>query len=129
LIEAGGGKRLIEAGGGKKEGGRRIIEAGGGRRPTAAEAQVEYDSAREDVVLPEGEVAAPEADGDVVDVTVVAPPSSEQGSDGPPAEQGDNPSAEVEESSPVEQGDNPSAEADAPIAEQSDVAASEGEEE
>jgi small subunit ribosomal protein S3 len=49
LIEAGGGKRLVEAGGGKKEGGRRIIEAGGGRRPTAAEAQVEYEAAREDV--------------------------------------------------------------------------------
>lgn len=94
LIEAGGGKRLIEAGGGKKEGGRRIIEAGGGRRPTAAEAQVEYESAREDVVLPEGEVAAPEPE---VDATVVAPPSSEQSSDGPPAEQGDTPDAEAVE--------------------------------
>jgi small subunit ribosomal protein S3 len=49
LIEAGGGKRLVEAGGGNKEGGRRLIEAGGGRRPTAAEAQVEYESAVEDV--------------------------------------------------------------------------------
>jgi len=56
LIEAGGGKRLIEAGGGNKEGGRRIIEAGGGRRPTAAEAKVEYDSAREDVNVEAGAV-------------------------------------------------------------------------
>ena len=52
LIEAGGGKRLIEAGGGKKEAtGRRIIEAGGGRRPTAAEAKVEYENAREEVIV------------------------------------------------------------------------------
>ena len=49
LIEAGGGKRLVEAGGAPKEGGRRLIEAGGGRRPTAAEAKVEYESAVEDV--------------------------------------------------------------------------------
>ena len=48
LIEAGGGKRLIEAGGGNKEG-RRIIESSGGRSPTAAEARVQYESAREDV--------------------------------------------------------------------------------
>jgi small subunit ribosomal protein S3 len=118
LIEAGGGKRLIEAGGGKKEGGRRIIEAGGGRRPTAAEAQVEYDSAREDVVLPEGEVAAPETDVDVVDVgatatTVDSPPSSEQSPDGPAAEQGDNPPAEADAAAPG----------------QTDVTAAEGEEE
>ncbi len=52
LIEAGGGKRLIEAGGGKQEG-RRLIEAGGGRRPTAAEAEIEYDKAREDVTVEE----------------------------------------------------------------------------
>jgi small subunit ribosomal protein S3 len=49
LIEAGGGKRLVESGGPAKEGGRRLIEAGGGRRPTAAEAKVEYESAVEDV--------------------------------------------------------------------------------
>jgi small subunit ribosomal protein S3 len=59
LIEAGGGKRLIEAGGGNKEGGRKIIEAGGGRRPTAAEAQVQYESAREDVSIEAEEAAAP----------------------------------------------------------------------
>lgn len=67
LIEAGGGKRLIEAGGG----GRKIIEAGGGRRPTAAEAQVEYESARDDVTVTD------------------APPSADAPSAGPPAEQGD----------------------------------------
>jgi hypothetical protein len=74
LIEAGGGKRLVEAGGAPKEGGRRIIEAGGGRRPTAAEAKVEYDSAREDV---EGEEAAPDAapptDAEATTETVEAP--------------------------------------------------------
>lgn len=48
LIEAGGGKRLVE-GGAAREPGRRIIEAGGGRRPTPAEAKVEYDTAREEV--------------------------------------------------------------------------------
>ncbi|HEX2154151.1 MAG TPA: 30S ribosomal protein S3 [Acidimicrobiia bacterium] len=62
LIEAGGGKRLVEAGGGKREGGRRIIEAGGGRRPTAAEAKVEYDAAREDVVVEEDSVDTPVED-------------------------------------------------------------------
>lgn len=56
LIEAGGGKRLIEAGGGKREGSRRVVEAGGGRRPTAAEAQVEYETAREEVTVEPEEV-------------------------------------------------------------------------
>lgn len=50
LIEAGGGKRLIEAGGGKREAGRRLIEAGGGRRITPEEAEVEYRTAREEIV-------------------------------------------------------------------------------
>lgn len=50
LIEAGGGKRPVEAGGEKKE--RRIIEAGGGRRPTPAEAQSEFQAAREDLDAP-----------------------------------------------------------------------------
>ncbi len=64
LIEAGGGKRpVVESG--EQEGGRRLIEAGGGRRPTAAEAKVEYESAREEQeVAPEAaapEAAAPEA--------------------------------------------------------------------
>jgi len=57
LIEAGGGKRLIEAGGG----GRKIIEAGGGRRPTAAEAQVEYESARDDVTVADAPPSTDEA--------------------------------------------------------------------
>lgn len=48
LIEAGGGKRpVVEPG--DDEGGRKLIEAGGGkRRPTAAEAQVQYESAQEE---------------------------------------------------------------------------------
>jgi len=94
LIEAGGGKRLIEAGGGKKEGGRRIIEAGGGRRPTAAEAQVEYESAREEIeVVPDTPDVALEAEA------IDASPATEQGSVALPAEQGDNPPPEAEESS------------------------------
>jgi small subunit ribosomal protein S3 len=47
LIEAGGGKRLVESTEPKE--GRKIIEAGGGRRPTAAEAKIEYETARDDI--------------------------------------------------------------------------------
>src|SRR5690606_24596877 len=76
LIEAGGGKRLIEAGGGKREGGRRVVEAGGGRRPTAAEAKVEYETAREEVTVEPEEVtvdviaeddASPEASPETIE--------------------------------------------------------------
>jgi small subunit ribosomal protein S3 len=109
LIEAGGGKRLIEAGGGNKEG-RRVIEAGGGRRPTAAEAKVQYESAREDV-----ETAPETVEAGATAEAIDAPPLTEQSSAGPPAEQGDNATAEAidappltEQSSagpPAEQGD------------------------
>jgi len=59
LIEAGGGKRLVEAGGPKKEGGRRLIEAGGGKRRLAPEeAEAQYREERETVV-PGEEPAAP----------------------------------------------------------------------
>jgi hypothetical protein len=83
LIEAGGGKRLVEAGGPAKEGGRRIIEAGGGRRPTAAEAKVEYESAREDV---EGEDVEPEV---IAETPETAPAETEvpTGAEAPPAEE------------------------------------------
>jgi small subunit ribosomal protein S3 len=47
LIEAGGGKRLVESSDPKE--GRKIIEAGGGRRPSAAEAKIQYEAAREDI--------------------------------------------------------------------------------
>jgi small subunit ribosomal protein S3 len=58
LIEAGGGKRpVVETG--EPEGGRRLIEAGGGRRPTAAEAKVQYESAREEQQVTEEGAAAP----------------------------------------------------------------------
>jgi small subunit ribosomal protein S3 len=84
LIEAGGGKRLVESGGPVKEGGRRLIEAGGGRRPTAAEAKVEYDSAVEDVQVPsvEGpvtETPAPETAETITPETAetTAPETSE----------------------------------------------------
>jgi small subunit ribosomal protein S3 len=60
LIEAGGGKRpVVEPG--QKEGGRRLIEAGGGRRPTAAEAKVQYESAREDAAPSAGAEGVAEA--------------------------------------------------------------------
>src|SRR5690554_3498879 len=75
LIEAGGGKRLVEAGGGKREAGRRIIEAGGGRRPTAAEAKVEYEAAREDVTVESDEPRT--EDESAVDVEVTQVPESD----------------------------------------------------
>jgi len=60
LIEAGGGKRpVVEPG--EQEGGRRLIEAGGGRRPTAAEAKVQYESAREEQEVVEESAEATEA--------------------------------------------------------------------
>ena len=47
LIEAGGGKRPVESGAGKK-GGKRLIEAGGGRRkPTTSDAAAEFNEARQ----------------------------------------------------------------------------------
>ncbi len=46
LIEAGGGKRPVESGSGKK-GGKRLIEAGGGRRkPTTSDAAAEFEEAK-----------------------------------------------------------------------------------
>jgi small subunit ribosomal protein S3 len=48
LIEAGGGKRLVESTD-PKDASRRVIEAGGGRRPTPAEAKIQYESEREEI--------------------------------------------------------------------------------
>ncbi len=99
LIEAGGGKRLIEAGGGSKEGGRRIIEAGGGRRPTAAEAKVEYESAREDVEAGE-ETAVEETVDETLDVTieaVEAPTAEDTASDEGATAEGTDPAETSEE--------------------------------
>ena len=97
LIEAGGGKRLIEAGGGNKEGGRRIIEAGGGRRPTAAEAKVEYDSAREDVNV-EAAPAAPVVEGAATE-EVAAPAEAVEAPAPEPTEES---IASVEETTPTD---------------------------
>jgi small subunit ribosomal protein S3 len=75
LIEAGGGKRTVEAP--AKEGGRRLIEAGGGRRPTAAEAKVQYE---EEIVGPEEETAdvpGKEETDEVVATEEGAQPSAE----------------------------------------------------
>ncbi len=70
LIEAGGGKRPVEAL--EEKPGRRLIEAGGGRRPTAAEAKVEYESAREEQVVED--VPATEAEtSEAPQVAAVAP--------------------------------------------------------
>ena len=79
LIEAGGGKRLIEAGGGKREeGGRRVVEAGGGRRPTAAEAKVAYEAAREDVTVdPDAQAPAGEATDSAAPEAAVEAPVTE----------------------------------------------------
>jgi small subunit ribosomal protein S3 len=59
IIEAGGGKRVVEAGGGKR--GSRLIEAGGGKKVTAAEAEAELEEARE--------AASATADDAVADAT------------------------------------------------------------
>jgi small subunit ribosomal protein S3 len=57
LIEAGGGKRLVESTD-PKDASRRVIEAGGGRRPTPAEAKIQYESEREDIDVSETEAVA-----------------------------------------------------------------------
>jgi small subunit ribosomal protein S3 len=100
LIEAGGGKRLVESGGPVKEGGRRLIEAGGGRRPTAAEAKVEYESAVEDVEAPSvdapvTETATPEGAETAAPTTVetTAPEAGET----PAPETDESPAAETVE--------------------------------
>ncbi len=86
LIEAGGGKRLIEAGGGKQEG-RKLIEAGGGRRPTAAEAELEYESARQDSSVEDRGADATTKEGAAAET--VTPPSTDEAPAGASAEQGD----------------------------------------
>ena len=72
-----GGKRLIEAGGGRKiepgPGGKRLIEAGGGKRKaTAADAAAEFEAARkeaEEVVEATEASGEPEAASEVVEAT------------------------------------------------------------
>jgi small subunit ribosomal protein S3 len=105
LIEAGGGKRLIEAGGGNKEG-RRVIESSGARSPTAAEARVQYESAREEID-PEAEVVevAPDATAEAVEAAPEAPETLAPDSPEAPASDtadstsatGDEPGAQDEE--------------------------------
>ena len=108
LIEAGGGKRLVEAGGGKRE--RRIIEAGGGRRPTAAEAKVEYEVAREEIevvgpIIPPvdeeatEEVTEPTAEATAETQTVEETPAQEAPTEEAPAEEASAEEASAEDAS------------------------------
>ena len=48
LIEAGGGRRVVEGGAAKREGGKRLIEAGGGRKLDPAKARTEFQEARQE---------------------------------------------------------------------------------
>jgi small subunit ribosomal protein S3 len=93
--------RLIEAGGGK-----RLIEAGGGRRPTAAEAKVQYESAREDIeaapAAPAGEAASADSvaaptDPIVPDETIVTEPvaSAEEAATEPVASEETTPGSDT----------------------------------
>ena len=78
LIEAGGGKRVTEAGDGKA-GGKRLIEAGGGKRPptTTADAAAEFEAAKADAdelteTAAAAEVAEVVAEVDVVEAVAQA---------------------------------------------------------
>jgi small subunit ribosomal protein S3 len=87
LIEAGGGKRPVEAGAGKK-GGKRLIEAGGGRRkPTTSDAAAEFEEAKqatddaiEDaaVVADTAAIVADEAAVEAIETAVVAEAVAEE---------------------------------------------------
>ena len=77
LIEAGGGRRVVEAGGGKREGGRRLIEAGGGKKLDPAKARTEFQEAREEAeetlgVEEQPAVAPADAAADIVAEAVEA---------------------------------------------------------
>jgi len=77
LIEAGGGKRPVESGAGRK-GGKRLIEAGGGRRkPTTTDATAEFEEAQqatEDAaaVADGASIVAEEAAVEAIETAVVA---------------------------------------------------------
>jgi small subunit ribosomal protein S3 len=87
LIEAGGGKRPVEPGAGKK-GGKRLIEAGGGRRkPTTSDAAAEFEEAKqatedaiEDaaVVADTAAIVAGEAAVEAIETAVVAEAVAEE---------------------------------------------------
>src|SRR5690554_1118724 len=116
LIEAGGGKRLVEAGGGKRE--RRIIEAGGGRRPTAAEAKVEYETAVEEIevvgpVIPGADVSETteevKSEETAAPETTTAEPETETPQEAPaeteaPADEAEGPAEESAPEGSAEEG-------------------------
>jgi small subunit ribosomal protein S3 len=87
LIEAGGGKRPVEPGAGKK-GGKRLIEAGGGRRkPTTSDAAAEFEEAKQAtddaieaaaVVADTAAIVADEAAVEAIETAVVAEAVAEE---------------------------------------------------
>ncbi len=111
-----GGKRLIEAGGGKRTveaSGKRLIEAGGGKRKsTAADAAAEFAAAREEAeevveetTVGENTVPSPEAEGVVAPESVESPESRVESSDPEEVvatESVESPESRVESSDPEE---------------------------
>ena len=134
LIEAGGGKRpVVEPG--EEEGRSRLIEAGGGKRkPTAAEAQVQYESAREEQTVegddsPEAVTAQDEAPAPVEDVATSAEAEEVGVSDETPEADAEQAAEDVAEEDVEEDAEETTAEAEASEAEASDEADVESEEE
>jgi small subunit ribosomal protein S3 len=85
IIEAGGGKRVVESGDTKRSSGRRLIEAGGGKKVSAAEASAEFEEAAEDNRpqttdhRPEAEAEAEAVAEDAVTEAVVAEAAEDHG--------------------------------------------------
>jgi small subunit ribosomal protein S3 len=120
LIEAGGGKRLVESTD-PKEAARRVIEAGGGRRPTPAEAKIQYESEREDIekIDPESGEELTDVQEDATETAAEVVAESAAGATDDAASADAEPAAEAGASADSEEaadGDADSAEAE-PVAE------------
>jgi small subunit ribosomal protein S3 len=120
LIEAGGGKRLVESTD-PKEAARRVIEAGGGRRPTPAEAKIQYESEREDIdkIDPESGEELTDVQEDATETAAEVAAESAAGATDEADSAGAEPIAEAGASADSEEaadGDADSAEAE-PVAE------------
>jgi small subunit ribosomal protein S3 len=72
IIEAGGGKRVVESGDTKRSSGRRLIEAGGGKKVSAADASAEFEEAKQAAVAQEAVVEADAAQDRGPEVAEVA---------------------------------------------------------